>query len=250
MKCMLDSIFTFIKDILAPKKCYSCKKEWHFLCDKCFNNLDNFEEFCYICKKNSQNFSIHKKCLIENKLLHWSNFNNQKVYFNSVVVLSHYKNKIIKKLIQNFKYFWRKSIGRELAIRCAQLLEKNIDLIDRDNFLLIPVPLHFFRKIQRGFNQTEVLAQSVASELGIWYNKTIVKRKKYTRQQAKLSQEKRVMNIENAFRIDKKHRDKVDKKTIILVDDVISTGTTVNELAKILKQNWAQKIIVLCLASN
>ena len=77
-------IINFFKDILAPKKCYSCKKEWSYLCDYCFNNLHNFEPFCYICKKESENFKIHKKCLIENKLLDWKNFNDKKIlYYNN-----------------------------------------------------------------------------------------------------------------------------------------------------------------------
>ncbi len=261
---ILKNILIFFKDILSPKKCFSCKKEGIYLCEKCFNNLDNFGEYCYICKKKSSNFKIHKKCLIENKLLNWKNFNDKKIYLDNVIVLTHYKNKVIKKLIISFKFYWKKDIWVELWEKLWNFVKNNISLLKREypegegfwtvelmnNFITLPVPLHWFKKIKRWFNQSEILAENIANILNINYNKNIIIRKKYTRQQSKLSRQERLNNLNNSFKINKNKVDNIDNKIIFLVDDVVSSWTTLNEIAKILKQNWAKKVIWVCVASN
>ena len=263
IKNILKNIILFLEDILAPKKCYLCKKEWNFLCENCFKKQDNFDPFCYICKRRSKNFEIHKKCLIENKLLNWKNFNNSKIYLDRVIVMTHYKNDVIKKLIRDFKFFWKKDIWEELWEKLWKFVKKNISLFQREypqgegflpaefnNFIILPVPLHFFKKIKRWFNQSDILSKKFSKVLDINYDKNTLIRKKYTRQQSKQSLENRLTNIEKAFKINKKQVDKIDKKIIFIIDDVISTWTTLNEIAKLLKQNWAKKVIWVCVASN
>ena len=256
IKILIKIIINFFKDILAPKKCFSCKKEWNFLCWDCFLELNNFKPFCYICKRKSENFKIHKKCLIENKLLDWKNFNDKKIYLDNVIVMTHYKNKVIKKLIKYFKFYWKKDIWVELWEKLWIFVKNNIiNNLSTEGFsplnnLVIPVPLHFFKKIKRWFNQSEILAKNFANTLNINYSKNIIIRKKHTRQQSKLSRQKRLDNLENAFKIKNCQIDNVDKKIIFLVDDVVTSWTTLNEIAKLLKQNWAKKVIWVCLASN
>lgn len=241
-------MWKFIKNILAPKRCYSCNTQGLFICDVCFHKQNNCEGFCYICKKDSANFDIHKKCLIENKLLNGKNFNGMKIFFDKAIILTHYKNSVIKKLITHFKFFWKKEIWEELSIKLSEYINNNISNLN--NTIVLPVPMFFIRKILRGYNQSDILAQNVAKNIWLYYNNSVLKRWRHTRQQSKLSQEDRIENLTNAFKINKKYLDMIDKKSIILVDDVISTWSTVNEIAKLLKQNWAKKVIVLCLASN
>lgn len=257
-KNILNKIFIFLKDILSPKKCFFCNKEGFYLCEYCFLKQDNFEPFCYICKKKSNNFKIHKKCLIENKLLSWKNFNDKKIYLDNIIVLTHYKNDVIKKLITSFKFYWKKDIWVELWEKLWFFIKK-YNIINSlsiegfnplNNFIILPVPLHWFKKIKRWFNQSEILAENFANILKINYNKKVLIKKKHTRQQSKLTRQKRLNNLEKAFKINKKQVDNIDKKYIFLVDDVISSWTTLNEIAKVLKQNWARKIIGVCIASN
>ena len=131
-----------------------------------------------------------------------------------------------------------------------KLLSSQINLDNKEDYLMLPVPMFFIRRILRWYNQSEILAKSVAKESGIEYSRYVVKRRRHTRQQARISQENRTKNLLNAFKIDNNTVDNIDNKIIILVDDVISTGSTVNEISKLLKKNWAKKVIVLCLASN
>lgn len=247
---ILNIFFTYIYDIIAPKKCIICKIEGKYLCGKCFLLQQNFTWFCYICKRKSPNYNIHKKCLIQNKLLHWINFNNTKIYLNKIIVLTHYKNTAIKTLIKKFKFQGKKEIWKDLSLYLSQLLLNNTTLTEQNNSILVPVPLYFIRQLQRWFNQSEIIAQEVWWQSGIPYIKGLIIRRKHTRHQSRLSQEDRLNNLNNAFKIKKKHLDTIDKKTIILIDDVISSWTTLNEIAKILKQSWAKKVIGLCIASD
>lgn len=247
-------IIIFFKDILSPIKCYSCKKEWEYLCENCFEKIEKYSWFCCICKKESPNFKIHKKCLIENRLFNWWNFYDKKIFLDRVIIMTHYKNNIIKKLIKDFKFYWKKDIWIELWKKLWNFVKNNIEFpfLDKEKscVVVIPVSLHWFKKLRRWFNQSEILAENFAKINNFTYNNNIVIRKKYTRQQSKLSRQERLINLENAFKINKNQVDNIDNKIIFLIDDVFTTGSTLNEIAKILKQNWAKKVIWICIASN
>jgi ComF family protein len=234
-------IFKFIKDIIAPKKCYSCFKEWLFLCEECYNKLYNFDEICYICKSHSENYIIHEKC-------------KKSIYFDNILVLSHYKNNVIKKLVKDSKFHHKKDILEDFSIYLWELLTKYISneywIINIEDFVIIPTPMYFLKKFTRWYNQAEILAQNISKNTGINYYKNIIKKSKNTKQQSSLTKEKRLKNLETVFKINNKYLYRVNKKIIIIVDDVISTWTTINEISKILKNNWAQKIIWLCIASD
>lgn len=235
----MSKILKFIKDIIAPKKCYSCKKEWHFLCQQCLSNLSNFSSFCYVCKNYSDNYEVHDDC-------------KKWVYYDRLIVLSHYKNNEISRLIKDAKYYNKKDIFEDFWKHLSDLLIKNIwDLwLRKSDFIFVPVPMYIFRKFYRWYNQSEILASYISEFSKIKQENKLIKRVKNTRQQSKLSKKDRWQNLENAFKIDKKLLDKLDKKTFILVDDVVSTWTTINEISKLLKQNWVEKVIWLVIASD
>lgn len=230
-------LFSFLKDILAPKKCYSCNKEWHFLCNLCMTKIQYFEPICYSCKWRSDNFEVHQSC-------------KNDVFYDKVIILSHYKNKIISKLIKDLKFYWKKDIGEDFWEYLAELFFENEIYQNTDNYRIIFPPMNFFRKIKKWYNQSEILAQNVSKFTKIKLETNIIKKIKKTRQQAKLWRKQRLTNLQNAFKINKKYIDKIDKTTYIFVDDVISTWTTLNEISKILRQAWAKRVIWLIIASD
>ena len=231
------SLIKFIKDTLCPKRCYSCNIEWCFLCSKCFLELDNYLSLCYACKMPNDNFNIHNDC-------NWIH------NFDKTIILTHYKNKVIKKMVIASKYFHRKDVLEDFWDYLSKLFTKHENIANRNDFLIIPVPMYFWRKMQRWYNHSEKLANKIANNLKIKVDIKIIKRVKNTRQQSLLSKEERLVNLRNAFKINKKHKDIVDKKNIILVDDIISTWTTLDEISKVLKKNWAKRVIWLCVASD
>ena len=232
-------IIKFIKDLIAPKKCYSCQKEWHFLCPQCLSIMSNFRPYCYVCKDFSDNYLVHNDC-------------KKEVYYDKMIVLSHYKNTHISKLIKDAKFYSKKDIFEDFWKYLKDLLLKNIgDLwLAKSDFIIIPVPMYFLRKLYRWYNQSEILANYIWEFSKIKVENKLIKRVKNTRQQSKLSKGDRRQNLDKAFKINKKILDKLDKKVFILVDDVVSTGTTINEISKLLKELWVKNIIALIIASN
>jgi len=230
-------MFKFLKDILAPKKCYSCNKEWHFLCEECLSIMSNFDPVCYLCKGKTDNFEVHKNCLKD-------------VFYDKVIILSHYKNKQISKLIKDFKFYWKKDIAEDFWNYLSDIFFDNEIYKNTDDYILIFPPMWFFKKLKKWYNHSEILAKIISKKIWIKLENKLVKKIKSTRQQSKLSKLDRQVNLLNSFSVAKNQIDNIDKKTFIIVDDVISTGSTLNEISKILKENWAKKIIWLIVASD
>jgi len=239
-------IIKFFKDILAPKKCYSCKKEWFFLCEDCKKKLKNFSSICYLCKKRSLNFRVHKLCK--------KNFlekENKKFYMDNIIIFSHYKNFVIKKMIEDFKFYWKKDLKEDFS---KVLAEKFLKEFSKNNnfwdFIIIYPPMYFWKKIFRWYNSSEILAKEISKILKIKIEKNLVKKIKNTKEQKFLSRQERWTNLQNSFEINKNKVDKIFDKNIIIVDDIISTWATLNEISKILKKNKVKKIIWLIIASD
>lgn len=114
--------------------------------------------------------------------------------------------------------------------------------------VIIPVPLHKKRLQERGFNQALEIAHPLAKKIQIPIDFNFVRRIKNTLAQAQLAKKDREINIKNAFAINKHH--KKNYQHIALIDDVITTGNTINELCKELRQNGIKKIDILCAAKT
>ena len=123
-----------------------------------------------------------------------------------------------------------RSCGREAALWQAQAL--------------VPVPLHPSRRRKRGFNQAEVLAEELSRWMGIPVERKILIRSKKTRAQKQLNDQERVSNLKNAFSV---RKGSILPKTIILVDDIYTTGSTIDEAARVLLENGAQTVYFLCI---
>lgn len=208
---ILYSLNNFIIDILFPKRCFLCKKENDTICKNCLNNISLSVETPY-------NF-IHS---------HFS-----------------YKDMNLKKIIHNAKYFHRKDLFPPLVEQTYpeinQLLETN------KNYVLIPVPMPVFRKILRGYNQAEIIAKIYSTKLNIPYNTDILYRKKETvRQIRSVNRSSRLKNQKGSF--DVRNFDKICNKTIILIDDVTTTGSTLNEARNVFIKNGIREVIAITLA--
>ena len=112
--------------------------------------------------------------------------------------------------------------------------------------LLVPVPLHRIRFRERGYNQSSLLARCAARICNISVNERILTRTRHTNIQARLSSKERVKNVSNAFSV--KTPEDVRNKKIILVDDVLTTGVTINECARVLVESGAAKAYALTAA--
>lgn len=144
------------------------------------------------------------------------------------------------KLIHFYKYNRR----RKLANLFLNFLKNRIQYLKDEYDFIISVPLNPARKRERGFDQNEIFCKEISKSLDIPYIKNYTYRIKHTKPQVGLKKEKREKNIRGVFRV---YEDLKEKK-IILFDDVITTGATLNELSALLKEKGAEKITVLTLA--
>jgi ComF family protein len=161
----------------------------------------------------------------------------------------------VSKLIKVFKYnflldtveVFRKIINNvnfnchpELVPACRQAGQ---DLVNWHGFTIIPVPLHARRKRERGFNQSEIIAEIISEKLGLTINQNL-RRVIYTAQQAKLSGDERRKNLQGAFVWSGGQA----PEKVLLVDDVFTTGATMQECAKVLKNCGVKTVSCLVLA--
>ena len=137
------------------------------------------------------------------------------------------------------KYNGYESLGRELG---KQIGNRAIDWrVHAD--CVIPIPLHKVKRRERGFNQSDHIANGISSILGIPTHTTIVQRKKHTQTQTMLSMDERRKNVEDAFEIDRSKHSQIDGRVCLLVDDIITTGATLNSCAQELIKGGASQII-------
>lgn len=234
-------IVQILKEILAPKRCYGCKKLWHFLCNSCFEKIPGFREVCYVCQRPTENKNIHQTC---------KNINNKQLYYDKVFILKHYRNKYIKKMIHDAKFYHKKDIFFELASRLSDFFMYNYSIQESQNYIIICPPMSIFKKTSRWYNQSEILAKVLSKRTGISFESRLIKKQKTTRQQSHLSKKERIENVKNAFKIDDCKHDILDKKIVIFIDDVISTWATCNEISRVTQAGGAKEIIGLFIASD
>lgn len=233
----LSNIINFIKDVISPKYCYSCKKEWHFLCPQCLQKIKKHHPFCYLCKEKNTGFETHEKC-------------KKSVFFDKIIVYCHYRDNTIKKLIKDAKFYGRHEILYDLWLCLSTLLFENEKITKKSDYIIASTPMYLIRKLTRGYNHSDVLAKQISEKTSILYYHDMTKKQKNTKQQSKLSKKERENNLINAFELNKKYIEIIKWKNIIIVDDVVSTWTTINEIAKLFKNRWAKKVIWLVIASD
>lgn len=150
----------------------------------------------------------------------------------------------VQSLIHNLKYNGNFRIG----IYFGKLLGKeykNVFLNEWNIEVIVPVPLYHTKKAERGYNQSYFIAKGINKITDIKITGAI-KRIRYTQSQTELTLSERILNVQGAF--EKKLYKKLDGKKILLVDDVITTGSTVNECATVLLEAGAAKIFAASVA--
>lgn len=168
-------------------------------------------------------------------------------YISKAFSYFHFKEEsIIQVLIHELKYQNKKSIGVFLGELVGKHIKNDPDFILAD--ALVPVPLHKIRLRERGYNQSEMISKGISRITGIKVIGDLLIRVRNTETQTKLNFEQRIENVKEAFKLREKYKDFVVGKRFIIVDDVITTGSTINECAKTLIDSGASKVLVLSVA--
>lgn len=150
----------------------------------------------------------------------------------------------LRQVVHKYKYGRKVSLGKPLGRLMAHGCEEFLREFHADS--IVPVPLHANRLRWRGFNQSLLLARQVSRAYGVPVDPFVLQRRKETAAQTQLPEDDRRRNVRGAFAL---HPDKsVKDKTVLLVDDVYTSGATVNECSLTLKRAKAKEVYVLTLA--
>ncbi|MDO8523493.1 MAG: ComF family protein [bacterium] len=231
--------FQKILDFLIPRRCAGCGGDNEVFCRACRAASFQKSAGCILCgfRNNTGEFCPDCKRKFAPPL-------------KSVLWAGRYDGEL-KKAIWELKYGKRRELARPLA---EMLAEKFLNMrvlqnaVPAGNFLIIPIPLHFKRQYERGFNQAELLAREFSKITCITMRNDILEKTKETPAQVKIeNKELRLKNLEGAFKVSL--GTPVTKwPSIILIDDVATTGATLMHAAEALKNAGAKEIIGLVIA--
>ena len=253
-------IKNFLLDLIFPRFCLGCQKELDlkrvsFICENCLNNIPLNSVECHMCGLRTVDGTC-RPC-------------RNKTFLKGLFAAGKYENPILREAINKFKYNSIESLKKPLAELVIKYLEKEkLASIFADS-VLVPIPLTWRRKINRGFNQSELLAKELSPILNCHFM-NLLKRQKFNAPQAKIQDWKeRKENISGAFALSSEFfklspsyplftrcrtsditSDIISKLRIILVDDVATSGATLEEAARVLKEAGIKEVYGLVIAKG
>lgn len=235
---LLNNLYNNLLDFLFPSYCEICAQKLQgekYICQKCLKKVKYINaNTCSLCGKELtlQVEALCKDC------------KDTKRYFKEARAIGRYEG-VLKDYLHLLKYYHKPY----LEILFPDIIKDYAKWIKDYQFdYIIPIPLHPKRLRERGYNQAELLAKYLSKAYKIKFYKNNLKRKKETLPQVGLNEKERLRNVKNSFIV--KHKERVKDKNILLIDDVYTTGATVNECSKELKESGAKKVVVLTLARS
>ncbi len=224
----MNKIIDFITDIIYPKRCAFCGKLYdeHSVCDECLEKLER--TYCHpiipmVAKKGGKKLYI--KCIVS------------PLYYGDVV----------RSAILALKFYHRAAAAEPLAVMMSDAVLGNYHYDNLD--MIIPVPLSKQRQNKRAYNQSELLSNELSKLIDVPVNSKVLKKIKNTKAQSKIkNKSNRLKNIKNVYRV--KNAEAIKGKKILLVDDVITTGSTLNECARVLTEAGAGQIVAVTAAQS
>ncbi len=236
MRSFGERLFQFF----LPAQCHCCdtflEEGRKGICPDCLSKIRWIEPpFCSICGAPFPSREIENHAC--------GTCVTREVFFTMARALGYYEGPL-QEAIHRWKYQERISLTPLFGEWMTGLLQRYWAPASLD--LVVPVPLQRRRLQERGFNQALLLAKELSRRTGVPYHKSILQKKKPTLPQIHLSGPERERGVRGAFRV--ADRETIRGKMILLVDDVYTTGATVNECSKVLMNGGAKRVDVLTLA--
>ena len=231
---LVDNLWECLLDLFFPLHCVSCNASGSLLCSKCQAKCQLVSvQHCPICSNASAFGVTHTKC--------------KRTLGPDRLISGYLYASPLRELLHLVKYR-----GHRYSIKLLEgLFLKaliNIPLPFPQDCVIIPVPLHADRKSLRGFNQAEELALVLAETKLLGKPQPLMQRIKKTPSLATLPHNERHSAVSGSFKINPDGKSKVYDKTVVIVDDVWTTGSTAKEMTKVLKRNGAKEVWVVTLA--
>jgi len=252
----------FFLDLIFPIECLGCGLEGKWICENCYKEIKlKPKQYCLHCKKENSWGEFCPPCQVIYSL-------------NGVWIAALYDELLISQAIKSLKYHFISGLAHDLSKLLILFLNKMLEkakivrpglaaglerrifeqaknlpatILNFNENLVVLVPLSKKRLRWRGFNQAELLAEKVAKNYDLALDNKNLIRTKHKKPQAKLNEIHRLENIKECFSW---QGGDLNKKNIILIDDVVTTGATLNECAKVLKAHGAGEVWGLVVAKG
>jgi len=225
----IKNFFLDTLDFFFPNFCVLCNQKIHrtfySICDNCINQIEISTE----------------KDLIE---FYHNNLSSHGLITHYYARYEFIRDGKFQTAVHNLKYNRKSLIGIQLGIELGKELKRQSWFNEVD--IIVPVPIHRIKKLSRGYNQSDFIAKGIARVTQKIIDNKLIKRIRNTPTQTHLHLHERIENVKNAFKV--VNKEKIRSKVILIVDDVCTTGSTVNEVARTLLNSGARKVNLSTLA--
>ena len=241
----IKAIVNGVGSLVYPNVCLCCKDKGENgldLCSRCFARLPWIKNACEVCALPlAQHTTLDKS--VQGNALTCGACSTRSLNFDHAYAPFLYED-FIRIAIHQFKFNYKLNYGKLLAqVLFQHVVHQNIPIPD----VFIPVPLHKTRIKQRGFNQALEITKLLAEQFDCSVHKNTIQRVRETKTQMELPAKKRKANVKNAFILRPTENFSAIKHAVI-IDDVMTTGSTVNEVAKCVKAAGVAQEDVWCVA--
>lgn len=239
---MLSDAVTSLIDLILPPVCFGCNLEGFYICPQCLKKIQQFNYFiCPSCARRDPEGILDRVCKEKSGLNRFLG-----------APLPYY-NDITKKILHSLKYAYVKDLALPLSKILIEFLDKNnfSEIVKGKNgkIIIIPVPMHKFRKRERGFNQAEEIAKNISARYNLPLEGNVLIKTRNTEPQAEIKNyEERAVNIAGAFMC--QNAEKLLNKIAVLLDDVYTSGSTMRECAHVLKKSGAREVWGITVAKS
>lgn len=230
--------YNYILDFIIPRFCVGCQKEHEILCQECFDASYQKWANCLVCGTRNMTGSFclgncRKQAPLALKKVYW---------------VGKYDD-ILKKAVSQLKYRKRQELMDPLGKLVAKKFFQYSAHLNSNKYCIVPIPLHPNKQNERGFNQSELIARAFAKETGIQLRTDLLRKIVNTAPQAKTSNKnERMKNLKNTFEANSEVFKINNERTILLIDDVSTTGATLFHASNALSIAGATNIIGIVVA--
>jgi len=235
---VLNWLLPNLLEILFPTRCVVCKRRGALLCQECVAKLPALDkEFCIVCDKPAVGGFTHPGCATR--------------YTPERAFSGFWYRGPVPQIIKTLKFRGIYPLAALLADLLVEELEER-GMSFGEEALLVPIPLSFWRKGKRGYNQAELLARGLGERLSLKVDPSILRKVKDTEPLAQkgITREERLRRVRGVFDVPKDKMGALEDKDILLVDDVLTSGATTREAARVLKKAGARQVWVLTFAKS
>ena len=224
-----------ILDFVFPKNCLGCWQSGEYVCSNCLSRTRTAQPICAYCERASIDGFTHVRC-------------QKKFGLDGLISIWEYEG-VIRKAILALKYKYATGITSLLtSLVVERISPPDSRFLIPDSVVLVPIPLHWHRQNVRGFNQSIEIGKSISEAMNWKFVPDLLIKNQPTTSQVELKGDDRRHNLQGVFSLNPHSSLFTDHGSLIVFDDVFTTGSTLREAAKVLKRAGVEKVWGLTIA--